>query len=1528
METTQILYLVGAFILGFIFAWFAGRSGPKRALEESEASAHSLQRTVDDRTRAISKLGGQLKEQQAKAEKLGIDNGNLTAMLKNSETGLSDAGAEIARLQTQIDSQHSDRLLLESELGHTRDAYSSTRTRVADLAAKLEEAEAVAAAAAAATMLAAPPPDYSAEVQGLTAQVESLRREVDLARAATARMSVQAALRPQLTPAKREEYAALAGNPERVVAALHERDVVVADSRTEAEYLRRNLSTLTAAGAELATSLERRNREHQLLLNRLSDLTATDSGEFDTYAASAATRALPMMAPVGFIQSAEEETTAEVADRALAAEIQDRLDERLAELDELTVQSKKLQANLDELQAEIDSLSATKADLEAQLALRDTALVDATSQQAALQAELDATAAAKAALQDQVLGYGVEVDDLVSRLATLSGDLEPIAAEDVVEVAPVDVAETTVESAAMTAEGAPPPAAAPAPAAAPGVETAPDVETAPVMEAPVEPVVVESPVKQGMAKLAAGVAAAVAVFKRKKEKIAGFEQQVELLSTEKGSLESGLAEKDQVLADTQGKLEQFQNEVRDRSVKFDALSLRSSSLEADMEISGLNQARFDDQVRQIAIDLHDLAVTYGDGSDESTAESVSAPVATGPADATPTPDGAAPAAEVATAAVVDASVSAVPATEVAVTPVVEAPVAVPPKQSTLNLLAASAAALSTVVRSKADAFAAAQAQLAAVQAQAAELAASKSGIASELAAKSENLADFEAQLQAMQADLGSRTADLDGTTLKLAALQSDLDTTQATRAELEGTLQQVNDQLATYLAEYGEVVAVTDAVPAAVDAVAPDAPMDAVDAAQAPTDAVAATPVAVAPVAAIVAGAAAVGELLKRHKDAVESADARIGELEDEIGALTSQRDDLETNLQSKDVEIADATAQIHALQSDVATRASELDSLGQQIAALQTELDEVKAAKVLLEADLAQRDEEIQALDQRTTALEAQLTEAESARLALETDLDNLNHDLVELGMAFDAGDEDSQQSVAQRLVGVALAPDSEAATDAGAASADAAEAGAGDGVQEAALVVKVTGVAAVAGAIQKKQMALKDANAQLAAMQEQLDALSASKADLETQLDQTVAAKETTEAQVTDLQSAKVDLETELAKRDEEIQMLDQKMADLQAKLNEAESARLALEADLENLNNDLTELGAAFDAGNEDSQQSVAQRLGSVTLAPDREAATDAGAGDGDGAQEAPPVVKVAGVAAVAGAIQKKQMALKDANAQLAAMQEQLDTLSTSKADLETQFTQSVVAKETTEAQATDLQSAKVDLETELQSRTSELDALKAEFAALKEQLDTTMADRDAVQVQLQAHDSELNEAQTRLTAITTPPPPKTVSDFKAAARAAAVSLGVEPQTTSTLQDLTEVKHIGSAYEQRLYRAGAGTFWEVAHLTDDDLQLILKLTEMQKLALNFDEARADARRLAEGSDGVGLLWEGQIPDDFEPIQGIGKVFEQRLYDAGIRTYQDLVNTSEERLAAIVQARKPLEPDFASWIRQAKTFLDIRNG
>jgi predicted flap endonuclease-1-like 5' DNA nuclease len=259
------------------------------------------------------------------------------------------------------------------------------------------------------------------------------------------------------------------------------------------------------------------------------------------------------------------------------------------------------------------------------------------------------------------------------------------------------------------------------------------------------------------------------------------------------------------------------------------------------------------------------------------------------------------------------------------------------------------------------------------------------------------------------------------------------------------------------------------------------------------------------------------------------------------------------------------------------------------------------------------------------------------------------------------------------------------------------------------------------------------------------------------------------------------------------------------------------------------------------------------------------------------------------------------LEEAKAQLEALQQQLDAANVAHSE---------------ELQTIDQKTA------ELQAQYNEAEATRLQLQA---QVDQLTADQEASKILLAERDSAMQEAETKLKAVALPAD-ETISDFKAAARAAAEARGVEVRSTADFQELAKLKYIGVTFEQRLYRAGAGTFWEVAHLTDNDLEHILRLTEMQKLAMDMNDVRGDAVRLAEETDSVGLLSEGETPDDFEPIQGIGKIFEQRLYSAGIRTYRDLVNTSEERLAEICQARKPLVPDYGAWIRQARDFLESR--
>jgi predicted flap endonuclease-1-like 5' DNA nuclease len=86
--------------------------------------------------------------------------------------------------------------------------------------------------------------------------------------------------------------------------------------------------------------------------------------------------------------------------------------------------------------------------------------------------------------------------------------------------------------------------------------------------------------------------------------------------------------------------------------------------------------------------------------------------------------------------------------------------------------------------------------------------------------------------------------------------------------------------------------------------------------------------------------------------------------------------------------------------------------------------------------------------------------------------------------------------------------------------------------------------------------------------------------------------------------------------------------------------------------------------------------------------------------------------------------------------------------------------------------------------------------------------------------------------------------------------------------------------------------------------------------------------ARRLTQRPGGPGLMpaaEETKAPaapataDDLKVISGIGPVYERRLHAAGIRTYQQLLAATPERLLAIVQATPGLaDPD--AWIEQAR--------
>jgi predicted flap endonuclease-1-like 5' DNA nuclease len=156
-------------------------------------------------------------------------------------------------------------------------------------------------------------------------------------------------------------------------------------------------------------------------------------------------------------------------------------------------------------------------------------------------------------------------------------------------------------------------------------------------------------------------------------------------------------------------------------------------------------------------------------------------------------------------------------------------------------------------------------------------------------------------------------------------------------------------------------------------------------------------------------------------------------------------------------------------------------------------------------------------------------------------------------------------------------------------------------------------------------------------------------------------------------------------------------------------------------------------------------------------------------------------------------------------------------------------------------------------------------------------------------------------------------------KATAADAAIAAGKFPTVSLDCQDLSIIDGIGETYEQRLYDAGIGTFWELANLSDAELRRIFRLSDWQLRSTDLADIRLQAHQLAVDTNSTGLLWDGETPDDFSRIKGIGKVYEQRLYDAGIRTYRALAAATTDDLATIL-GPQVFHPQINQWIAQAQ--------
>lgn len=142
----------------------------------------------------------------------------------------------------------------------------------------------------------------------------------------------------------------------------------------------------------------------------------------------------------------------------------------------------------------------------------------------------------------------------------------------------------------------------------------------------------------------------------------------------------------------------------------------------------------------------------------------------------------------------------------------------------------------------------------------------------------------------------------------------------------------------------------------------------------------------------------------------------------------------------------------------------------------------------------------------------------------------------------------------------------------------------------------------------------------------------------------------------------------------------------------------------------------------------------------------------------------------------------------------------------------------------------------------------------------------------------------------------------------------------------QDLSVVDGIGPVFEERLYNAGIGSYWSLAELPR--AELIGILGERATHTADLDAIQKSAMQVAAATNSLGRSWDGTPPDDFDGLPEIGEIYERRLYEAGICTYEAMAATTPERLAEICQAPSMRTPDYAIWIAQAAELAASRSG
>ena len=109
-----------------------------------------------------------------------------------------------------------------------------------------------------------------------------------------------------------------------------------------------------------------------------------------------------------------------------------------------------------------------------------------------------------------------------------------------------------------------------------------------------------------------------------------------------------------------------------------------------------------------------------------------------------------------------------------------------------------------------------------------------------------------------------------------------------------------------------------------------------------------------------------------------------------------------------------------------------------------------------------------------------------------------------------------------------------------------------------------------------------------------------------------------------------------------------------------------------------------------------------------------------------------------------------------------------------------------------------------------------------------------------------------------------------------------------------------------------------------------ILREATDLRQKGISQEEANQLREQLTNAESRIEELQaqlslmasRGNDLDDLEEIKGIGPVFEQRLYNAGIYTYEKLAGMTPEQIRKIIRVNKSKwrKANPESWIEQAR--------